>query len=483
MSRQSTPLRVPGPDRLHAGLLRREPPGDVRHRILASAAIGQFLVGEDARQEPVAVSFDGRSDPREVGGVHADAHDGHRATLQCVPIPLETMPSRRSSLFLPRRSHASSCGRSSRGARSSSACRSRQSRCHGWTTRELAIAGERAAAKHSGISLPQSVAVERVLARGRSPGARRSGGRRATRSARGARQADGLVSRDPSICSPSVSPTARRCSLRTGASAPSRPCMRDGAARRPASPGPRCRACASCIGSRAGDLVAALGPSIGPCCYGVGDGTDRCIPRRTATATRTSIGGSCAGDGLRLDLWAANRDQLEAAGIPATRRLRERPLHRLSPGVVLLVPPGGCAAGRRRLVELHPCAGRPLNRAGSARHRRSVQADDHACAVAGGCARGGVVEDARAALTLHDPVAAPHILIDLRPHADVAHAAEAPDHRRHRRAFASRATPYRRRRMRAARSVDDQRLPLARNLLERALGAAAAPPRVSASDR
>jgi hypothetical protein len=71
------------------------------------------------------------------------------------------------------------------------------------------------------------------------------------------------------------------------------------------------------FGARPVDLVAAVGPSIGPCCYVVGDeladafrkaGFAREIERWFA---RDDAGA------LRLDLWAANRDQLLASGVPA----------------------------------------------------------------------------------------------------------------------------------------------------------------------
>jgi YfiH family protein len=70
------------------------------------------------------------------------------------------------------------------------------------------------------------------------------------------------------------------------------------------------------FGSRPDDLCVALGPSIGACCYEVGDevlaafrasGTSETMLARWFT--RTDAGS------LRLDLWAANRDQLVAAGV------------------------------------------------------------------------------------------------------------------------------------------------------------------------
>jgi hypothetical protein len=71
-------------------------------------------------------------------------------------------------------------------------------------------------------------------------------------------------------------------------------------------------------GSRPEDLLVALGPSIGACCYEVGD--ELLTAFREAGArdhelarwfTRTASGS------LRLDLWTANRDQLVNAGVAA----------------------------------------------------------------------------------------------------------------------------------------------------------------------
>jgi YfiH family protein len=78
------------------------------------------------------------------------------------------------------------------------------------------------------------------------------------------------------------------------------------------------RAMQAAFGTRPADLVVALGPSIGPCCYQVG--------ANLRTAFAESGHGPASVDrwfvtraDIRLDLWTANADQLLAAGVPAAQ--------------------------------------------------------------------------------------------------------------------------------------------------------------------
>jgi polyphenol oxidase len=69
------------------------------------------------------------------------------------------------------------------------------------------------------------------------------------------------------------------------------------------------RAMAQHFGTRAGDLVVAIGPSIGPCCYRVGDDLLAAFgPQGRRWFYRLA-------DGWVLNLWTANRDQLVDAGV------------------------------------------------------------------------------------------------------------------------------------------------------------------------
>ncbi len=64
------------------------------------------------------------------------------------------------------------------------------------------------------------------------------------------------------------------------------------------------------VGAQAGDLLAAIGPAIGPCCYEVSP--------ELAQAFRDDLGSSVAeprGGNARVDLWLANELVLQRAGL------------------------------------------------------------------------------------------------------------------------------------------------------------------------
>ncbi len=104
------------------------------------------------------------------------------------------------------------------------------------------------------------------------------------------------------------------------------------------------------FGSRVESLLAAVGPSIGPCCYTVGDEVT------TALADGFSYGEDLFQEG-RLDLWEANRRQLVDAGVSAAH-------------VVVVAECTACeraADGQRRYFSHraeHGTAGRMMNVAG-----------------------------------------------------------------------------------------------------------------------
>ncbi len=76
------------------------------------------------------------------------------------------------------------------------------------------------------------------------------------------------------------------------------------------------RAMERLLGCRASDLVAAIAPSIGPCCYEVGDEVLAEARRALPDADRFF---SRRNGRLHLDLWAANTEQLVEAGMPPQR--------------------------------------------------------------------------------------------------------------------------------------------------------------------
>ncbi len=69
------------------------------------------------------------------------------------------------------------------------------------------------------------------------------------------------------------------------------------------------------FGSNPADLIAGIGPSIGPCCYQVGDDVIEAWNASELDRTGAAV---CAG-GTHFDLWSANRIALAAAGVDERR--------------------------------------------------------------------------------------------------------------------------------------------------------------------
>lgn len=72
-------------------------------------------------------------------------------------------------------------------------------------------------------------------------------------------------------------------------------------------------------GVQPSDLVAAIGPSIGPCCYEVGGEVREAFRQAVHAGVDSDRWFSHADGSLRLDLWRANRDQLRRAGVPESQ--------------------------------------------------------------------------------------------------------------------------------------------------------------------
>lgn len=64
------------------------------------------------------------------------------------------------------------------------------------------------------------------------------------------------------------------------------------------------------FGCRAEDIIAAIGPSIGPCCFAVGDEVPKSFEAQGWPAALAQTDG-----GPKIDLWATNRRQLQESGV------------------------------------------------------------------------------------------------------------------------------------------------------------------------
>lgn len=101
------------------------------------------------------------------------------------------------------------------------------------------------------------------------------------------------------------------------------------------------------FGSKPGDLVVAMGPSLGTCCGEMGDEVVeafRAAGHDAATVALWFV--REAGRRPHLDLWRANRDQLERAGVPPQAIHISRLCTRTHAAVFHSYRARGAAAGR-----------------------------------------------------------------------------------------------------------------------------------------
>jgi YfiH family protein len=128
-------------------------------------------------------------------------------------------------------------------------------------------------------------------------------------------QADGLITATPGIylsmrfgdCTPLIFFDPVRCAIGL-THAGWRGTIKDAA-------GATVRAMVTQFGCRAGDIIAVIGPAIGPCCYEVGPevlaAASPVLPNAATLFTRRKGRAGHA----HFDLWEANRHQLLAAGL------------------------------------------------------------------------------------------------------------------------------------------------------------------------
>lgn len=300
---------------LHRGFLRGEASGKMNGRLAPSHAVRDLAFREDPLNEAVAVAVDGRHDARDVCGIDAEADDGGHNSM-ILPTPgrgFAWRPTRfgPALVCLPLEDVAP----------------------HVFTTRLWELGDEPEhpdiwAKAAEAIGLPANDLVKMKQVHGQA----------VTRAARATalerREADIALSDDANL---GVAVQAADCvplliaDRRLGVVAAAHAGWRGLAQRVPFK---TVRALAAAFGSHPADLIAAVGPSVGACCYEVGrdvriacethaDGADdwRCWfePARRDMPGNASMPGLPATpreDHAFFDGWAAAHDQLIAAGMP-----------------------------------------------------------------------------------------------------------------------------------------------------------------------
>lgn len=297
-----------GTERLHGGFLGREAGGERRRRVATAAAVFDFSVSEHAEDEPVAVSVDGTGYAVDLRGVEAGTYNFHLhesyMTLPSLPDSFEW--------------REMSCGLVLR-------CRPFAAVApHLFTTRLVSLSS---ADDWQGIA--EAVGAARVVTPQQVHGRDVVVIRRGERSPAENPTCDALVSNDPRAA---VAVRAADCVPLLIADARSGAVAAVHAGWRGVAAGAATAAVQTMIrelGSSPEWLHAAIGPSIGVCCYEVGSdvvdafaaaGHARHLVDRwfvTPEARRGRLGPAGKGEGrLYLDVAGATRDQLVLAGVP-----------------------------------------------------------------------------------------------------------------------------------------------------------------------
>ena len=192
-------------------------------------------------------------------------------------------------------------------------CRALEPR-HGWTTRGLALPGadEPGSSDWPRLATDAGLAPERIVRLRQVHGADVVEAR--TGLTNGGRAADALVSRDPGVL---LTVRVADCVPLLIADRSLGAVAAVHAGWRGTGAGVAQRAVEAMIGTfgcRVADLAAALGPSIGPCCYEVGSAVRDALQEAgwSEAAIQRWFTGPLSG---RLNLWRANQDQLIEAGL------------------------------------------------------------------------------------------------------------------------------------------------------------------------
>jgi|SRR5687767_11117078 len=298
-----------GAERFHGRFLGGKPGGERRSGIPPPPAVGNLFLGEHALDEPVAVTLDRFADARDLGGIDPGSYNFH------LPRSYMSLPAVPESFYW-----------TDTPAGMVLKCRPLEAVApHLFTTRDVGLGSAdewRRVARL--LDADDTVTLNQV--HGRGVVVVRAGTPTPQRQA-----ADALVADDPRLA---VAVRAADCvplllaDERTGAVAAVHAGWRGTAAGASVA---ALEALAREFGSRPADVIVAIGPSIGACCYQVGSelvdafaaaGHPRhLVDRWFLVGDRGSgIGDRAPGNRerarLRLDVAAANRDQLVLAGVP-----------------------------------------------------------------------------------------------------------------------------------------------------------------------